>query len=632
MIQRVQSNPILIPEEVWEVGGAFNPNVIKVSDDIYKMAYRAIDDKGISHIAIADSNDGIEWQNKRILITPDTDFDKFGCEDPRITFIDNQYFIFYTAISESPASANSIKVALVISDDLTTIKEKKLITPFNAKAACLFPDKIGNKYVIALTANTDLRPSRIALAFFDNTNDFGNNDFWNEWYLHLIQNEVKLNRISTDQVEIGSVPIKTDKGWLWFYCHIRNYGISDKTVFGIEAVLTKLDEPKEILLRTDEPLMVPTENYEILGKIKNVIFPSGAIEENEFFRIYYGATDNFGAVAEINKNDLWGILEKNKIKKALKLKKSSHNPILKTIENNEWEKRAVFNPTVVYEQGKFHVLYRALSEDLVSSIGYASSDDGVNFNYRFPTPIYIARTRFERKMKNDNYSGCEDPRIVKIDDKFYIFYTTYNGVNSPRVAMSWIKIVDFLNQDWLWSSPVIISPPDLDNKDACLFPEKINGKYLMLHRADGKNIAIDWLTDLDQFSDTNWLETEGTYNKIDNSWEGEKIGVGCTPIKTERGWLVIYHGVSDIDRHYRVGAMLLDLNDPIKILARTKYPILEPTEEFERIGLVNNVVFPCGATVVNDTLYVYYGGADQAIGVATISLNELLNYLDENKL
>lgn len=628
MIKRFENNPILFPQEKWETKGAFNPNVIKVKNG-YKMVYRAIDDQGISRVAVATSQDGLDWQNKKILINPSEIWDKFGCEDPRVTFINNQYYIFYTAISQSSPDANSIKVALAISDDLSVIKEKKLITPFNAKAAGLLPEKINNKYALALTVNTDLPPSRIAIAMSENMENFWNQDFWTNWYIQLNQHEIKLNRLNTDQVEIGSLPLKTDHGWLWFYCHIKNYYNHDQTVFGIEAFLSDLKDPTKIINRTDEALFTPKESYEVLGQIKSIVFPSGATDEKNNFRIYYGATDTYGATAEINKNELWQILENNHLKTALKLEKYANNPVLTIDSNHYWENKAVFNPALIYEENKFYLIYRALSKDMVSTFGCVTSQDGFNFNNRLASPIYIPRVDFEKKKVDGNYSGCEDPRIIKINNKFYMLYTAYDGSSPPRVAITSIKINDFINQNWEWNNPILISPPNEDNKDACLFPEKINGEYLVLHRSGGKDIAIDWLTNLNTLNQNNWLEKEAVINSVEQSWEGKKIGISAPPIKTEQGWFLLYHGVSDIDNQYRVGAMMLDLYDPSKIISRTKYPILEPTEIFEKKGLVDNVVFPCGAVVVNQNLYVAYGGADQAIGIATIKFKILLDYLNK---
>ena len=626
MIIREKDNPILVPEKKWEKKGAFNPSVIKKREG-YVMAYRAVDEEGRSSVGVAESSDGLVWTNKRQLVIASEEWDKYGCEDPRITKMEGKYYIFYTAISCWPPKKEGIKVGVAISRDLQRIDEKHLVTPFNAKATGLLTDKISGKYGLVVTANTDDPPAKIAIALTDRIEDFWTNGYWNKWYKEISEHEVNFSRLNTDQVEMGAIPIKTELGWLWIYAHVRNYYQEGKQVFGIEAALTEELDLTKIVMRTTDPLLLPKEEYETTGEVKNVIFPSGITDQGDRWRIYYGAADTFGAVAEIEKKELLGLMEKNKIKEVIKLVKFNKNPILTANDKNHWEAKAVFNPAMIYEEGKFYLVYRALSPEMVSTMGCAISRDGFNFDERLPEPIYTPRMSYEQRKKKGNYSGCEDPRITKIGDRFYMCYTAYDGIGPPRVTMTWIKVKDFLKQNFLWSKPILISPPNEDNKDACLFGEKIKGQYVLLHRVGGRDIAIDWLPDLRHFDGVNWLEKEASLNRIGQSWRGEKIGIAGPPIKTERGWLLLYHGVSDIDGQYRVGMMLLDLLDPAKVLTRGKYPILEASEEFEKKGIVDNVVFPCGSAVVDGRLFLYYGGADQAIGVATIKLNKLLDYL-----
>jgi predicted GH43/DUF377 family glycosyl hydrolase len=257
-------------------------------------------------------------------------------------------------------------------------------------------------------------------------------------------------------------------------------------------------------------------------------------------------------------------------------------------------------------------------------MGYARSEDGLNINYKSKNPIYVPREDFEKKKQENANSGCEDARITKIGDTIYMLYTAYDSIHTPRVALTSIKEKDFLKENWKWEKPVLISPENIDDKDACLFPEKIDGKYFLFHRI-GKGIDLSSYSDLDSLkdrplNDNGWMEPRKGF------WDSRKIGISASPIKTKKGWLVLYHGISD-DHHYSVGAFLLDLKDPRKILARTNSPILKPEKDYEKDGLVPNVVFPCGAVVIKDTLFVYYGGADKVVGVATVNLNNLLDRL-----
>jgi predicted GH43/DUF377 family glycosyl hydrolase len=203
-------------------------------------------------------------------------------------------------------------------------------------------------------------------------------------------------------------------------------------------------------------------------------------------------------------------------------------------------------------------------------------------------------------------------------------YTAFDG-KVPRIAFTSISIEDFLSREWSkWTEPKIISPMETPDKDACLFPEKINGKFVFFHRIE-PNITIDFFDDL-EFKNATLKESEIIYPGS-KFWDGVKIGVNTTPIKTAYGWLVFYHGISQIDHHYRVGAILIDLKDVTKVIARTMYPLIEPETVFERQGIVNDVVFPCGAIVKNGELFLYYGGADTVICGAKVGLTELLNYL-----
>jgi len=176
--------------------------------------------------------------------------------------------------------------------------------------------------------------------------------------------------------------------------------------------------------------------------------------------------------------------------------------------------------------------------------------------------------------------------------------------------------------------------PDLNDKDFVLFPERINGKVVILHRLDSKiqvayfdNVAA--LTDSREF----WSSYVTHINDFEvigpkNVWEERKVGVGPSPIRTDRGWLVLYHGVS-VHRVYRVGAVLLDLEEPAKVLARTSKPILEPETEFEKRGIVPNVVFPAGGVILNGDLLIYYGGADRVSCVAKTPVGDFLDELEK---
>src|SRR5208283_3746855 len=228
--------------------------------------------------------------------------------------------------------------------------------------------------------------------------------------------------------------------------------------------------------------------------------------------------------------------------------------------------------------------------------------------------------------------GCEDPRLTRIGDYVYMTYVAYDGHSHPRVALSSIHINDFLKHKWDWKSPVLISPPYVVDKNACILPEKINGKYVIFHRVF-PNILIDFVDDLDFDGKTRWLV--GQYKiptrALSSDWDSLKVGCGPPPLRTKDGWLLIYQAVGASDEsRYKIGAMLLDLKDPTKVLARTRNPILEPTANYENEGLKSGVVYPCGAVIIKNRLFVYYGGADMVVCVATATLNHFLEELVTN--
>jgi predicted GH43/DUF377 family glycosyl hydrolase len=331
----------------------------------------------------------------------------------------------------------------------------------------------------------------------------------------------------------------------------------------------------------------------------------------------------------------------------LVLERFGDNPILKPNPKQLWETKAVFNPAALYEGGKVHILYRAIGETDVSVLGYASSFDGLHIHERLGKPAYVPREPFEgvnptyrsgTEMSGMYVSGgggmggCEDPRLTRIDERVYITYVAYNGWSPPRVALSSIHIDDFLNKKWNWKKPVLISPPHIVDKNACILPEKINGKYVIFHRVY-PNILIDFVDDLDFDGRTRWLtgQFEIPVRALSSDWDSHKVGCGPPPLKTKDGWLLIYQAVGRCDgSRYKIGAMLLDLKDPTKVLARSRKPILEPVASYENEGWKAGVVYPCGAALINDRLFVYYGGADTVVCVASVKLNGFLEELTTN--
>src|SRR6056297_2110635 len=631
--QRDPKNPLLEPNQKnsWEAVAAFNGCPVKHEGETH-LFYRALSpdihhagtDMKLSTVGRAISKDGRNFKNREQFIGPEYSWEKFGCEDPRVVKIGDKYYIFYTAVSNYPFTPSGIKIAVAISRDLKNIEKKRLVTPFNSKAMSLFPEKIKGKYWGALTVDTDMPPSKICLAPFEKENQIWEEAYWHKWKADINTYTLPLQGRANDQVEFGAPPVKTSKGWLLVYSYIKNYFTSSPS-FGVEAVLLDLKNPLKILGKTKATLLNPEEDYELKGEVPNIVFPSGALIEKNKLQIYYGAADTTTCRAGFDLNDLL----KNILKKPtdpIKFHRVPGGPLLKPNKDNSWESKAVFNPGTVTLKGKVHLIYRAMSEDNTSVLGYARSADGVTIEERLNYPIYTPREDFEvKRIKNGN-SGCEDPRLTRVGNYIYMLYTAFNGVEVPRVAMTRITVREFLKKEWNWDKPRLISPPGSDDKDACILEEKVMGKYAIFHRLQN-SIDVS-LTNTLNFKDRSELENTDLVKPRKGRWDGKRVGLSCPPLKTKKGWLMLYHGISEKDSIYRVSAILLDLKDPRKIKSRIDYPIFEPLADFEKKGLVPNVVFPCGAEKIKSNLYIYYGAADEVTGVAVIKLSKLLKELE----
>jgi beta-1,2-mannobiose phosphorylase / 1,2-beta-oligomannan phosphorylase len=634
-VKRSPHNPILKPSSQyhWETSAAFNWSVVVDSKDkkTTHCVYRAISEPNlvphacpyISTIGYARSKDGINYYKKSQLVKPEFTWERYGCEDPRITELNGKYYIFYTALSTFPFRYFGIKVACAITRDFESIESKHLVTPFNAKAMALFPSRINGKLTAVLTVNTDniKRKARIAIAQFDYEEQIWDIAYWRAWHKGLNKNVIHVRRKATDHAEIGAAPVKTKKGWLLIYSHIQNYP-TDNKIFGIEALLLDLKDPRKIIGRTKHPIMAPEEHYEKYGQVPNVIFPSGALIAGKNLKIFYGASDTTSCAAEVNlENLLQSMTFNGRENYSTRFKK---NPILSPIKKNYWEDKDIFNPAAIDLDGKIHIIYRANAQNNTSTMGYAVSKDGLHIDERLAEPIYTPRLDFEMKKVSNGNSGCEDPRVVKIGNLLYMFYTAYNGITVPRVAMTCININDFLDRKWHWSKPVLVTPPGIDDKDACIFPEQINDKYCFIHRINHK-ICIDYWT---SFKTAPKETTQGIPLLMPRygMWDSKKIGLAGPPLKTQEGWLLFYHGIGE-DLHYRLGVALLDLKNPLIVLSRIDEAILEPVKKYEKEGQIANVVFPCAHILRGDTIYHYYGGADKVVCVATQKLSRILSSL-----
>jgi predicted GH43/DUF377 family glycosyl hydrolase len=295
------------------------------------------------------------------------------------------------------------------------------------------------------------------------------------------------------------------------------------------------------------------------------------------------------------------------------LRRFEGNPII-ALEDIPFRCNTVFNGAVVKRGNEYFHLLRVESQQGHSVFALARSKDGLHFTVEDKPVMEPARkgpfARYEKR-------GIEDPRITEIEGVYYVMYTAYSKYG-PRIALA--KTEDFSHYERI----AIVSEPG--NKDGILFPERINGEYVRIDRPIGKGVGSMWVSYSKNLVD--WGKSEILMTPRQGMWDSYRIGASVPPIRTEHGWLEIYHGVKKTAAGpiYRIGTVLLDLEKPDKVIARSNQPILSPREDYERIGDVGNVAFACGA-VVEDSgeIKVYYGAADTCICVATADFDDLVN-------
>ena len=327
-----------------------------------------------------------------------------------------------------------------------------------------------------------------------------------------------------------------------------------------------------------------------------------------------------------------------------------------------FENEGVLNPAAIREGDFVHLFYRAVRKGNHSSIGYCKLEGPLLVLDRNKSPLLYPECEYESH-------GMEDPRIVKIEDTYYLTYTGFDGINAlgclaiskdlihfekKGIIVPQISFEKFnslagmdvpLNEKYFRYNRHNVELEKhpkrslLWDKNVIFFPRKINGKFYLLHRIKPEIqilVGIEDLNDLTELFYDDYMVHFNDHVVLTSKFDHEisYVGGGCPPIETDQGWLIIYHGVKDgLDGYiYSACAALLDLEDPRKEIARLPYPLFKPELEWELKGEVNNVCFPSGAVVFNDTLYIYYGAADERIACASVSFSGLINELLLNKL
>ena len=344
------------------------------------------------------------------------------------------------------------------------------------------------------------------------------------------------------------------------------------------------------------------------------------------------------------------------------IKRYDGNPILGPNPDLAWAKDEARNPGVIFDGSKFHMVFTTSTNmrtdgDMV--LGYAQSSDGFNFECS-EKPLIVPS-----ENENDfDYGTVEDCRITELEGKYYIAYAGRslkisdeiagkkrvgpNGNTNPTWTDNYRRVGLATTEDWQSVKKLgPITSEHFSDANVALFPEKINGKYVMLHRptpfipwllpSKYMPVAIwiafsdnlqEWFTDRREMP---WnmkeedMPDDHLLIKPEYDWEEFKVGASGVPFATDEGWLMLYHAV-DRQGVYRIGAILLDHDNPKKVIGRTKTPIMIPEMDYELNGTYpGGCIFPCANLLVGDEVFIYYGSADSYCNVATVTLKDLLS-------
>lgn len=246
----------------------------------------------------------------------------------------------------------------------------------------------------------------------------------------------------------------------------------------------------------------------------------------------------------------------------------------------------------------------------LSHLRLLSSEDGITFRESSDYPLLSGMGELET-------FGIEDCRVSFLDNKYWL---TFTSVSESGVGVGLRTTTDWKN----FKCHGLMLPPH--NKDCAIFEEKINGKYFALHRPSSVDLGGNYIWLCESPDGLHWGNHRCIAKSRKGTWDSKRVGAGAAPIKTDKGWLAIYHGADESHR-YGLGALLMDLNDPSKVIARSEKPIMLPREEYELTGFFGEVVFTNGHIVEGDKLTIYYGAADEVVCGAEFSIKEILSCL-----
>ena len=301
--------------------------------------------------------------------------------------------------------------------------------------------------------------------------------------------------------------------------------------------------------------------------------------------------------------------------------RSPTNPILQA-GNMPFPCKAVCNPAACLVDGETLLLLRAIDNEDHSHLVVARSQDGFG-GWRMQNPPLLSPRQSDAWYEA---LGCEDARITYLADEG-VYVIAYVGSSKQGAGVCLATTKDFKSVSRLG---MVIHPY---NKDAALFPRKVGGRYLLLHRPTAGPLENIWLSESEDLR--HWGNPVCVLQEDQQpGWDSGKVGTGPTPIETTEGWLLIFHGVQleQAGWLYRVGLALLDLDDPARIIAKSPNWVFGPTAPYELRGEKPGIVFPTGAVVQDGTLRLYYGAADTSVAVASARMDDLFQVLRDDRL
>lgn len=577
---------------------------------------------GHSKLAVAYSENGAhftESDDAPVIMYPSGKSEEIdNCSNLKLTSIAHKDVATYIRHHEETDKSH---LAIAVPDehdwDIATWESLQLTRPIVATSAAMVPEHKSNGHYVLYFANQGIK---LATARgLDN------------WHIRQ-QALLKPRKDYFDHGELEVIAAHyQEQGILLIYSSRYTKRFREHTDIG--AAFIAHDNPAHVHWRSDEPL------WSIAGRRNSVSVLGAEINSDKIMLYAYSKREKMFLVSIENPIKI----SSPSRGKATVLQRHRHNPVIAPADDQEWGAMGTFNPAVMVDDtGVVHMLYRALGHDGISRLGYARSKCGFDFSEALKYPVYAMRKgsytppeerRYDTELypSGGSWSGAEDPRMVAIDGKVYVTFNAFDGWEFIRATAVSIDEKKFREGDFDWDEPVLLSPEGQINKNWVLFPERIDGKFAILHSINPE-VQIDYVENLEDLGNGKRRIDSRFGGKTPRSgWDTWVRGAGPPPIRTDAGWLVLYHATDKkYPSQYRLGAMLLDHDNPTKIIARSHSPVLTPDMWYEN-EWKPGVVYACGAIQKGDHLFVYYGGGDRHVCVATANIDEFINELTQDK-